>query len=249
MIEVRNLNVALGQGRRPVVRDLSFLVGEGEAFGIVGESGCGKTTVLRALAGLISGWSGEIWIAGVARSPWKTKMLPEILQMVFQDPYGSLHPRQSVARALHEAVAIHGLEDGERRIDAALERVGLGPKFRARYPHELSGGERQRVAIARALMLEPRILLLDEPTSALDVSIQAEVVNLLTALRADRNLTYVLVSHDLPLVAHMCGRIAVMRAGAVVEELAVEDLRAGRVRQPFTRQFLAASRGYAAQPG
>jgi peptide/nickel transport system ATP-binding protein len=248
MISVRDLGMTFGRVPHAVaaLRGVSFAVGEGESFGLVGESGSGKSTVLHALAGLLSGWTGEIAIAGNARKNNYNNALPSVLQMVFQDPYGSLHPRHTVDRALREAVAIHSLDRGEARIAAALDRVGLGPRFRFRYPHQLSGGERQRVAIARALMLEPRILLLDEPTSALDVSVQAEVVNLLMRLRAERNLTYVMVSHDLALIAHMCGRCAVMRAGEIVEELATPDLRAGKVRAAYTRELLAAGRGYGA---
>jgi peptide/nickel transport system ATP-binding protein len=166
--------------------------------------------------------------------------------MVFQDPYGSLHPRQTVDTALREAVAIHRLGQGTERVIAALSEVGLGERFRFRYPHQLSGGERQRVAIARALMLRPKILLLDEPTSALDVSVQAEIVNLLMNLRAQHGLTYLMVSHDLPLIAHMCGRCAVMRAGRLVETVEISDLRAGRVRDPYTRELLDSARGYRA---
>lgn len=246
MITVQNLSLRLGAARRPVLRDVSFRVNSGEAFGLVGESGAGKTTVLRILAGLLGGWTGQAEVAGMTRSPSKLSALSSVLQMVFQDPLGSLHPGQRVSRALAEAVAIHKLSDGEARIDRVLSSVGLGPEFRARLPHELSGGQRQRVAIARALMLEPKILLLDEPTSSLDVSIQAEVVNLLMDLRERHRLTYVLVSHNLPLVAHICGRLAVMREGEIVEELTAEELRAGRAREEFTRRFIAASRGYVA---
>lgn len=246
MITVRNLNLQLGAERRPILRDVSFHVAAGEAFGLVGESGAGKTTVLRILAGLLGGWSGEVIVADVKKLPNQINVLPRLLQMVFQDPLGSLHPGQRVGRALAEAVAIHRLDDGDRRIDRALSDVGLGPEFRARLPHELSGGQRQRVAIARALMLEPKILLLDEPTSSLDVSIQAEVVNLLMDLRSRHRLTYVLVSHNLPLVAHVCGRLAVMRGGEIVEELTAADLRAGRAQHQFTRDFIGASRGYEA---
>ena len=244
MISVRNLDLRLGAAERPILRRISFDVAEGESFGLVGESGAGKTTVLKILAGLLGGWTGEVSIAGVPRSPNKISILPRLLQMVFQDPLGSLHPGQRVGRQLGEAVAIHRLDDGEARIARALESVGLGPEFRGRLPHELSGGQRQRVAIARALMLEPKILLLDEPTSSLDVSIQAEVVNLLMDLRERHGLTYVLVSHNLPLVAHMCGRLAVMRDGDIVEELTAADLREGRTQHRFTRDFISASRGY-----
>ena len=246
MIEIRNLSVTFGRGDEAVraVRNVSLTVAKGESFGIIGESGSGKSTLLRAVASLVTGWTGQIMIAGSSRLSSETKALPSVVQMVFQDPYGSLHPRQTVDRALGEAIAIHRLAGADTLIPAALESVGLGAHFRFRYPHELSGGERQRVAIARALMLRPSVLLLDEPTSALDVSVQAEVVNLLTRLRAERGLTYLMVSHDLPLIAHMCGRCAVMKAGEIVEELTADDLRHGRVRRAFTRELIAAGRGY-----
>ena len=246
MIEIRNLSVTFGRGDEAVraVRNVSLSVTKGESFGIVGESGSGKSTLLRAAASLVTGWAGRITIDGKLRSPSKTNALPSVVQMVFQDPYGSLHPRQTVDRMLGEAIAIHRLAGGDALILEALDSVGLGPRFRFRYPHELSGGERQRVAIARALMLRPSVLLLDEPTSALDVSVQAEVVNLLTRLRAERGLTYLMVSHDLPLIAHMCGRSAVMKAVEIVEELTADDLRHGRVTQAFTRELIAAGRGY-----
>jgi peptide/nickel transport system ATP-binding protein len=248
MIEVRNLSVAYRHGEDQVlaVRDVSFAVAPGESFGLVGESGSGKSTVLRALSALIRGWGGEIRLDGEARNPRRSNPLPRVVQMVFQDPYGSLHPRQTVDTALREAVAIHRLGQGTERVIAALSEVGLGERFRFRYPHQLSGGERQRVAIARALMLRPKILLLDEPTSALDVSVQAEIVNLLMKLRAQHGLTYLMVSHDLPLIAHMCGRCAVMCAGRLVETVEISDLRAGRVRDPYTRELLDSARGYRA---
>src|SRR5262249_45567109 len=155
------------------------------------------------------------------------------LQMVFQDPYASLHPRQTVDRALAEPLRIHGMDAQERRIERALREGGLGPEHRFRYPHPLSGGPRPRVAIAPALILEPTVLLLDEPTSALDVSIQAEILNLLRRIRGERQLTYVLVSHNLAVVAHLCTRIAVMQAGRFVEELDVAALRAGEPKHPY----------------
>ena len=174
----------------------------------------------------------------------RDKAFFKLVQMVFQDPYGSLHPRHTVDRILSEPIAIHGLSGPDRRISQALEEVGLGPRFRYRFPHQLSGGQRQRVAVARALILEPRILLLDEPTSALDVSVQAEVLNLLHRLKRERNLTYVLVSHDLSVVAHICTRLAVMNHGAVVENLTVEQLRGRAPDHPYTKQLLVASLGY-----
>ena len=246
MIEVEGLNVIFGRGRDAVhaVRDVSFRVAEGESFGLVGESGSGKSTVLRALCGLNPHWSGRMTVDGKALAPKRDKAFFKLVQMVFQDPYGSLHPRHTVDRILSEPIAIHGMSEPDRRISQALVEVGLGPHFRYRFPHQLSGGQRQRVAVARALILEPRILLLDEPTSALDVSVQAEVLNLLRRLKRERNLTYVLVSHNLSVVAHMCTRLAVMNHGAVVENLTVEQLRTRSPEHPYTKQLLVASLGY-----
>ena len=246
MIEVEALHVTFGHGAGVVraVRDVSFHVAEGAAFGLVGESGSGKTTVLRALSGLVEDWEGRLTVAGAPLGRRRERGFYKLLQMVFQDPYASLRPRHTVDRILSEPIAIHHLGDGERRIERALADVGLGPAFRFRYPHQLSGGQRQRVAIARALILEPRILLLDEPTSALDVSVQAEILNLLARLRAEHGLTYVLVSHNLAVVAHMCERLLVMNAGRVVEEMTVAQLRAGRPAEAYTRQLLQSSLGY-----
>jgi len=246
MIEVRNLSVTFGRGAKAVraVRGISFSVGEGEVFGLVGESGSGKSTVLQALCGLLHHWKGEIVMDGEAQEPKRSKAFHKKVQMVFQDPYGSLHPRHTVDRILAEPVAIHRLGNAEARIIQALEEVGLGAEFRFRYPHQLSGGQRQRVAVARALILEPRILLLDEPTSALDVSVQAEVLNLLSRLRERRGLTYILVSHDLAVVAHLCGHLAVMNRGGIVENLEVETLRRKTPEHPYTKQLMVASMGY-----
>ncbi len=166
------------------------------------------------------------------------------VQMVFQDPYGSLHPRQTVDRLLQEPLIIHGLGERDSRIGRALDEVGLGSGFRFRYPHQLSGGQRQRVAIARALILEPSILLLDEPTSALDASVQAEVLNLLEQVRRDHRLTFLLVSHDLAVVTHMCRELMVMRHGREVERLTAADLAAHRVRDGYTRALMQASVGF-----
>jgi len=245
-ISVRDLRVAFGEGesRRLAVDGVTFEVMPGESHGLVGESGCGKSTLLRAVSGLHADWQGEIAIGGEKMARRRTLAMHRHVQMVFQDPYGSLHPRHTVDTILREPLAIHGLGDASRRIAEALEQVGLGPAFRFRFPHQLSGGQRQRVAIARAMILEPRVLLLDEPTSALDVSIQAEVLNLLSDLRRERGLTYLLVSHDLAVVAHMCDRVGVMRAGRIVEETTADAMRAGRVANGYTRRFLEASAGY-----
>jgi peptide/nickel transport system ATP-binding protein len=246
MITVTNLQVTFGHGRHIVqaVRGIDLRIEDGEAFGLVGESGSGKSTVLRALCGLITHWTGEIAIAGQRQGHRRTRAFYRIAQMVFQDPYASLHPRQTVDRALVEPLAIHGIGDVDRRIERVLVDVGLDASFRYRYPHQLSGGQRQRVAIGRALILEPRLLLLDEPTSALDVSVQAEILNLLSRLRRERQMTYVLVSHNLALVAHMCDRLAVMQNGRVVEGLTTEQLRAAVPSHPYTQQLLQASLGY-----
>ena len=246
MIDVSDLAVVFGSGAAAVhaVRGVDFHVPEGESYGLVGESGSGKSTVLRVLSGLLRNWSGTVTIAGRAQDPKRDRAFHKLVQMVFQDPYASLHPRQTVDRTLAEPVAIHGLGDVNRRIAAALSDVGLDASFRFRYPHQLSGGQRQRVAIARALILEPRILLLDEPTSALDVSVQAEILNLLTRLRRERNLTFLLVSHNLAVVAHMCDRLSVMREGVIVEELTAARLRAQEPSHPYSQQLFKASTGY-----
>jgi peptide/nickel transport system ATP-binding protein len=245
-IEVSDLSVVFGEGaaRNVAVDRASFRVPGGGSFGLVGESGSGKSTVLRAIAGLIGDWTGGIAIKGRALGRRRDREFYRTVQMVFQDPYASLHPRHTVDRTLSEPLVLHGFDRVEERIEKALADVGLGPSFRFRYPHQLSGGQRQRVAIARALMLEPEILLLDEPTSALDVSVQAEVLNLLADLRASRGLTFLLVSHDLAVVAHMCEEIAVMQGGRIVETLDVEAMRRMEPRQDYTRRLLRASLGF-----
>lgn len=224
---------------------VSVDVEHGASFGIVGESGSGKSTLLRAVAGLNSFDSGTLEVDGRSfKGKARDRDFYRTVQMVFQDPYGSLHPRQTVDRLLLEPLAIHGFTDVDRRIERALDEVGLGTGFRFRYSHQLSGGQRQRVAIARALIVEPKILLLDEPTSALDASIQAEILNLLEQARKDRNLTFIMVSHDLAVISHMCERLAVMRDGEMVEQFSVEDLRSRSFSTDYTRQLLKASEGF-----
>jgi peptide/nickel transport system ATP-binding protein len=244
-IDVEDLTVAFGSGghRLTVVHDFSFKVPAGGSFGLVGESGAGKSTVVSAIAGLLPNWTGRIRLGGRSVAERRTLADRRLVQMVFQDPYGSLHPRHTVDRILAEPAAIHGLDRVEARIVAALKDVGLGPEHRFRYPHQLSGGQRQRVAIARALVLEPGILLLDEPTSALDVSVQAEVLNLLRRLREDRGITLVMVSHNLAVISFLCDRLAVMQHGRVVELLEAAQLRDGRVAEAYTRELLTASGG------
>jgi len=246
LIEIRDLQVAFGEHdeRTVAVDRVSIQVEAGEVYGLVGESGCGKSTVLRALSGLNPNWTGEIRVAGERLGPRRSRAQHRLMQMVFQDPYGSLHPRHTVNALLAEPIAIQGFDAPDRRIVQALEQVGLGASFRFRYPHQLSGGQRQRVAIARALILEPSVLLLDEPTSALDVSIQAEVLNLLADLRQQRQLTYVFVSHDLAVITHMCQRVGVMRLGKLVEETSVDVLLGEGPKHPYTRHLYQASAGY-----
>ena len=248
MLDIAGLNVWFGDppDRVNAVQDVSLSVAEGEAFGLVGESGSGKSTILRAVAGLIPGWSGEVTVAGerlagTTRSP----AFKRRVQMVFQDPYASLHPRHTVDSVLRETLRLQRMPDPDARIDRLLGQVGLGQGFRFRYPHQLSGGQRQRVAIARALAAEPQLLLLDEPTSALDVSVQAEILNLLADLRRERGLTYVMVSHDLAVVGHLCERLAVMQSGRIVETLTVPALRARQAASDYTRHLIAESTEYA----
>ena len=231
------------------VEDTAFTVAPGESFGIVGESGSGKSTVLRAICGLAKKAAGEVQLTSdtlnAAALPLPgSKAFRRQVQMVFQDPYGSLHPRQTVDRILAEPLAIHHIGDAETRIERALDEVGLGSGFRFRYPHQLSGGQRQRIAIARALILEPQVLLLDEPTSALDASVQAEVLNLLEDLRRRRNLSFIMVSHDLAVVTHLCSRLMVMQRGHTVEVLSSTDLASRTVGQPYTLSLMKASGGF-----
>ena len=244
MLEVAGLNVWFGRTRFQAVNGAAFSIARGESFGLVGESGSGKSSILKALAGLAEDWSGEIRIGGELAGRRRPREMLRRMQMVFQDPYGSLHPRHTVDRTLGETARLHRLENPDARIRRSLDEVGLGAPFRFRYPHQLSGGQRQRVSIARALIVEPEILLLDEPTSALDVSVQAEVLNLLSDLRRERRLTCVLVSHDLAVVAHMCENLAVMQNGRILESVAAGALRGGAEVHPYTAELVRASRGY-----
>jgi peptide/nickel transport system ATP-binding protein len=239
MIDVENLRIKFGD--REVVKGVSFSVEKGGSFGIVGESGSGKSTILRAMAGLNESWEGRVAFAGKDAPLKRTPEFFRQVQMVFQDPYGSLHPRQTIDRILSELPLVHGMDNIEKRIQQALSDVALPQAVRFRFPHQLSGGQRQRVAIARALIADPEVLLLDEPTSALDVSIQAEILNLLNRLRQELKLTFVLVSHDLAVISYMCERLMVMRNAEPVEVLTREELRAGDVHHGYSKQLIAAS--------
>ncbi|HTJ56581.1 MAG TPA: ATP-binding cassette domain-containing protein [Devosiaceae bacterium] len=222
VVDISGLDVSFRSGREEVhvVRDVSLTVGQGETFGLVGASGSGKSTVLRIIAGLNLDWSGKVSLLGEQIAPHHRLQgeLRRRVQMVFQHPYGSLHPSHSIGRILSEPLIVHHRPNVRERVTEALAQVGFGPEIASRKPHQLSGGQRQRIGIARALLLEPDLLLLDEPTSALDTSVQAEILNLLTIIKQTRPITYILVSHDRDVIAHMCDRQVEMRAGRIVSE-------------------------------
>jgi peptide/nickel transport system ATP-binding protein len=220
LLRVSDLTVTYANGKTQwnAVDHVSFDVQPGETFGLIGSSGSGKSSVLRTLAGLEERWHGDIQLGDALRSNGQApqRAYADQLQMVFQDPYGSLHSRHTVDRILSEPLQVHGDSDVQARVLEVLEQVGLDARFRFRFAHQLSGGQRQRVAIARALLRKPRLLLLDEPTSALDTSVQAEILNLLVTLKQQLGSTYVLVSHDMGVIAHMCDRVVEMRSGRIV---------------------------------
>ena len=228
------------------VDDVSFDVIRGESLGIVGETGCGKSTTARLITRLLEPTSGTIRFDGqditdVPRR--KFKPYRRQMQMIFQDPYSSLNPRKTVGAIIAQPFAIHGLEEGKgqrrRAVQELMEKVGLNPEHYNRYPHEFSGGQRQRIGVARALALRPKLIIADEPVSALDVSIQAQILNLLRDLQQDLGLTLVLIAHDLSVVRHMCDRVAVMYLGKIVE-LASSDALYEHPRHPYTGALLSA---------
>ncbi len=235
------------RGREVVhaVEDVSLTILEGETLGVVGESGCGKSTLGRLLLHLLPPTSGEVRFDGRALATLpraELRRLRREMQIVFQDPYGSLDPRMRVGAIVAEGIEIHGIASGARKREMVvrlLEEVGLRAEHVERRPHEFSGGQRQRIGIARALAVGPRFVVCDEPVSALDVSVQAQVINLLADLQARHRLTYLFVSHDLRVVAHLCHRAAVMYLGRIVE-LAPRDALLERARHPYTRALLAA---------
>jgi len=224
------------------VDGVSFEVGAGCTFAVVGESGCGKSTVARALLRLIEPDAGEIRLGGQDLRALHGEALRRMrsrLQMVFQDPYGSLNPRQRIGAQLAEPLRLHGQAGSlDVQVPLWLERVGLPAEVAQRYPHELSGGQRQRVAIARAVAVQPRLLVCDEPVSALDVSVQAQILNLLRELCQSLGLSCLFISHDLRVVRYMAERIAVMQNGRIVE-LAQTDRLWSAPEHPYTRQLLA----------
>lgn len=225
------------------VDGVTFDIGRGETFALVGESGCGKSTVARMLVGLYGLTRGRILFEGQPLDRMAQpggKAMRSRLQMIFQDPYASLNPRWRVGRIIAEPLKTHTQMTPRERIDRVSElltQVGLDPADQQRFPHQFSGGQRQRISIARALAVQPELLVCDEPTSALDVSVQAEILNLLSDLRAERQLTYIMVTHNLAVVTHLCQRIGVMQQGEMVEQLTSEDLRARRISHPHTAEL------------
>ena len=255
LLEVRNLKVhfpvthGVFSRSQDVVRavdDVSLAIAPGETVGLVGESGCGKTTLGRAVVRLIEPTSGKVLfdgedIAGLTGSTLRARR--RNFQMIFQDPYGSLDPRMTVTRIIGEALDIHRLAPEpaarRRRIEALLAEVGMDSSHAQRYPHELSGGQRQRIGIARVLALEPRLMVCDEPVSALDVSVRAQVLNLISDLVDELNLTLIFVSHDLSVVKHVCDRVAVMNQGQIVETGTTGEVYAAP-SHPYTRRLVSA---------
>jgi peptide/nickel transport system ATP-binding protein/oligopeptide transport system ATP-binding protein len=233
-------------GAVKAVDDVSFGVQRGETLGLVGETGCGKSTTAKLLVRLLDPTAGQILIDGedvAQRKGAGLKALHREVQMIFQDPYSSLNPRKTVGSIIAEPFVIHGMygEKGERKkhVQELMDRVGLNPEHYNRYPHEFSGGQRQRIGVARAIALEPKVLIADEPVSALDVSIQAQVLNLLRRLQREMGLTLIFISHDLSVVRHMCDRVAVMYLGKIVEFASSEELYSFP-RHPYTGALLSA---------
>ncbi len=248
LLAVRGLKRYFGPSERPVraVDDVSFDIRRGEALGLVGESGSGKSTIGRTVLKLLEPTAGQILYEGTDLAPLSTSAMRPYrrhLQIIFQDPYASLNPRRRVGDALSEALATHGLHPGaarSQRVAELLQLVGLAPDHARRYPHEFSGGQRQRIGIARALAVEPRFIVADEPVSALDVSIQAQVVNLLSDLRERFALTMLFISHDLDVVEYLCERIVVLYLGKIMEIAPASALYRSPLH-PYTQALLAAS--------
>jgi oligopeptide/dipeptide ABC transporter ATP-binding protein len=242
----RGIVIQKAIGAVHAVDGVTFDIAEGETLGIVGETGCGKSTTARLLCRLLDPTSGTIEyrgrdIAGLSRK--ELKPFRREIQMIFQDPYSSLNPRKTVGSIISDPFKIHGIDEGQgwrkRRVQELMETVGLNPEHYNRFPHEFSGGQRQRIGVARALSLDPKLIIADEPVSALDVSIQAQILNLLRDLQRELGLTIVFIAHDLSVVRHMCDRVAVMYLGKIVE-MADSDALYAHPRHPYTGALLSA---------
>jgi ABC-type oligopeptide transport system ATPase subunit len=233
-------------GHVRAVDGVSFDIGQRETLGLVGESGCGKSTVGRTILRLIPATEGSIYFQGkdvLAKSAGEMKALRQEMQIIFQDPVGSLNPRMTVGKIIGEPIVVHGIAKGQElrdRVATLLKKVGLEPDHAFRYPHEFSGGQRQRIGIARALALEPKFVVCDEPVSALDVSIQSQILNLLADLQDEFGLSYLFIAHNLAVVEHFCDRVAVMYLGRIVE-LADRETLYRNPLHPYTRALLSAA--------
>ncbi len=247
LLEVSHLTHIYGEGMKPAVNDISFFIREGETFGLVGESGCGKTTTGRMLVRLLDITSGSVHFDGtdITKLRGRQEMLRfrKDAQIIFQDPYASLDPRKKVRDIIAEGIDVHKMaksrEERDERVALLMKRVGLRPEHLSRYPHEFSGGQRQRIGIARALATQPRFIVCDEPISALDVSIQAQVVNLLRELQREHELTYLFIAHDLSMVKYISDRIAVMYRGQIVEMGDADEVYNDPLH-PYTRSLISA---------
>ena len=242
MIDVRNLSLEFGEGdkRNQVLFDVNFSVQPGEIYGLVGESGSGKTTVLKCLAGLFTHWQGELAINGQPLDHRINQQRCRLVQMVFQDPYGSLHPRHTIGDILEEPLQIHGIPDRDRRINSLLDKVGLNRAFRDRYPHQLSGGQQQRVAIARALVNRPKVLLLDEPLGALDLRLRKDMQNELKRIQQQMGITFIYVTHDQEEALTMSDTVVVMDKGRIQQIGTPEDIY-NEPKNAFVADFIGES--------
>lgn len=259
ILDVRNLKkyypiqkglIRKTMGNIYAVDDISFFIREGETLGLVGESGCGKTTTSRCIVRSINPTAGEIYfclddgnsvnLASLSKKQYQA--FRQHIQMIFQDPFSSLNPRMNLFDIVGEPLLIHGMtnrKERQERVDYLLHQVGLRPEYMTRFPHAFSGGERQRISIARALALNPRLIIADEPVSALDVSVQAQILNLLISLQDEFNLTYLFVAHDLSVVRHICDRVAVMYVGKLSEMTSTKNLFE-TPKHPYTEALMAA---------